>query len=330
MTRLPSLVLATVLAAAVAAGGWVAVQPAAAATPASSSAVTPLVSVDWLKSNLGKAGIVILDVRSGGGVPKAGYLAGHIPGAVFTDYAKAGWREKNAAGVGGMLPSPSKLEGVIGAHGIDNGSHVVLVPEGRTAADMGAATRLYWTFKVLGHDAVSILDGGFQAWIRPVDKDKKPINPLETMEVKPAQKKFTAKVRSEMIIGTADVEKARAAGQPLVDNRPLDFFMGLTKSPAAKTGGTIPGAMSVPEGWLTENGGGTFRSKSQLAKIYEIQKVPTSGAQINFCNTGHWASLGWFVASELLGNQEAKMYDGSMAEWTQDAKRPVDRKVKLD
>ncbi|MGH6815294.1 MAG: sulfurtransferase, partial [Hyphomicrobiaceae bacterium] len=46
------------------------------------------------------------------------------------------------------------------------------------------------------------------------------------------------------------------------------------------------------------------------------------------CSTGHWASLGWFVSSEILGNKDAKMYPGSMAEWTADAGRPVEQKVK--
>jgi thiosulfate/3-mercaptopyruvate sulfurtransferase len=290
----------------------------------------PLVDVVWLKDNLGKPGYVLLDVRSGSGKTKADYLAGHIPGAIFTDYAKGGWREKNAAGVDGMMPAPAKLERVIGALGIDNSTHVILIPEGRTAQDMGAATRLYWTFKVLGHDRVSILNGGYTAWLAPVDKDKKPLNPIERTDNQPVAKTFKANVRGEWIIAKADVEKAAAAKQPLVDNRPPDFFVGLTKSPAAKSAGTIPGAVSVPESWLTESNGGKFRTKDQLAKLYAVAGVSTSGRQVNFCNTGHWASLGWFASHEILGNKEALMYDGSMAEWTQDAKAPVEQKIKLD
>jgi thiosulfate/3-mercaptopyruvate sulfurtransferase len=36
---------------------------------------------------------------------------------------------------------------------------------------------------------------------------------------------------------------------------------------------------------------------------------------ITFCNTGHWASLGWFVQSEILGRADVKLYDGSVADW---------------
>lgn len=298
--------------------------------PVVSWAADPLVDVAWLKANLGKPGMVILDVRSGGGVSKEGYLKAHIPGAVFTDYAKDGWREKTAAGIEGQLPAPEKLEKVAGRFGIDGTTHVVLVPEGRTAQDMGAATRLYWTLKVLGHDEVSILDGGFQAWVAEVDKDKRPVNPLATDDVAPAARTFTARLRPEMLVGKDEMKQAVASGVTVVDNRPHDFHIGLTKSPAAKVAGTIPGSMSLPEGWLTENGGGKFRSKTQLAKLFRTAKVPESGKQISFCNTGHWASLGWFASSEIMGNKDARLYSGSMAEWTSDSSLPVDRIVNLD
>jgi len=299
-------------------------------SPLAARAAEPLVTADWVKANLGKPGIVLLDVRSGAGVTKETWLKGHIPGAVFTDYSKDGWREKTADGIESQLPPVDKLEAVIGRHGIDNASHVVVIPEGRSALDVGAATRLYWTFKYLGHDAVSLLDGGFAAWTAAVDADKKPVNPLDTADVTPQPRTFKASVRKELLATRDDVKQAIAGKTLLVDNRPYDFHVGLTKSPAAKRAGTLPGAQSVPEGWLTQNGGGAFRSKDQLTKIYANQSVPTDADQISFCNTGHWASLGWFVSSELLGNKKARMYSGSMADWTHDPADPVEQKVKLD
>lgn len=293
-------------------------------------AAEPLVDVAWVKANLGKPGIVMIDLRSGAGATKDVYLKGHIPGSVFTDYAKGGWREKTATGVEGQLPPVDKLEKVIGAHGIDNATHVVLIPMGRTAADMGSATRLYWTFKVLGHDKVSVMNGGFTAWVAEVDKDKKPVNALETADVTPAAKAFKANLRKDMLVSRDQVRQAMEKRTPIVDNRPYDFHVGLTKSPAAKTAGTIPGSLHLPEGWFTQNGGGMFRPKAQLAKLYQTAKVPESGDQITFCNTGHWASLGWFVSSEIMGNKATKLYSGSMSEWTQDAAAPVQQIVKVD
>lgn len=299
------------LAVAIAAGG--------------ASAATPLVDVAWAKANLGKPGVVFLDVGGTlGGKSKADYLREHIPGAVWTDYLKDGWRgtDKNKT-IGQLSPVPV-LEKLIGGLGIGNDDHVVLIPVGEKALDMGTATRVYWTFKVLGHDNVSILDGGMAAYLKQVDeKTKKPVNPLQGGAAKVTAKTFKAHLRQDMLISKDDVKKAADSGGVLVDNRPNDQFVGVNKHGKSARFGTIPGAKNLPESWMTQNGGGMFRAPDELKKLYAMAGVPTSGAEINFCNTGHWASLGWFASSELLGNKDAKMYDGSMVEWTADNALPV-------
>ena len=298
---------------------WLFVALLAVARPA--GAADPLVSVDWVKANLEKPGIVYIDFA-----PPADYLRGHIPGAVNSNYAKDGWREERASDkVPDMLPV--KLDGLgemIGKLGIDNGTHVVLVPAGMSSTDMGVGTRVYWTFKVLGHDNVSILNGGMAAWT----KDKK--NPLQAGAPKVEPKTFKVAVRKDLLVTMDDVKKAKAAGVLLVDNRPEDQYVGINRHPKATQSGTIEGAKNLPNGWLTVNGMGEFRDRSQLDQLYKVASVPTSGDQINFCNTGHWASVGWFVSSELLGNKKAKLYDGSMTEWTMLKGGPVEQKVKLN
>lgn len=280
----------------------------------------PLVDVAWVKANLGKPGVVILDVQT-----PTDFLRGHIPGAVNTDFAKSGWREERADKVPDMLPEKlDKLAAHIGSLGIDNASHVVLVPPGGNYGDMGWATRIYWTFKVLGHDNVSILNGGMSAWA----KDK--TNPVQAGAAKAEPKTFTVKLRKDMIATVEDVKAAKSKGVLLVDSRPEDQFVGINRNPKATMNGTLEGARNLPTGWTTENGGGLFRPKAQIEQLYKVANVPTSGEQINFCNTGHLASIGWFVSSELMGNKKAKLYDGSMVEWTLIKAGPVEQKVKLN
>ena len=48
---------------------------------------------------------------------------------------------------------------------------------------------------------------------------------------------------------------------------------------------------------------------------------------IAFCNTGHWASLGWFARSEILGQKNVKLYDGSMVDWSARDDLPVEVKA---
>ncbi len=286
-------------------------------------AAEPLVDVKWAIANVGKPGIVFVDFQS-----SKDYSDGHIPGAVNTNYGKDGWRaERKEDKVPDMLPADvGPLAAMIGTKlGIDNDTHVVLVPQGNTALDVGQATRVYWTFKVLGHDKVSILNGGIASY----SEDEKA--PMEKGIVKAVPKTFKANVRKEMLVTMDDVKKARAAGNVLlVDNRPEDQYVGIAKHPKAPISGTIAGAKNLPNQWTTVNGGGEFRSKAQLEKLYAYAGVPTTGAQINFCNTGHWASVGWFVSSELMGNKQARMYDGSMVEYTMLKGEGVEAKVKLN
>lgn len=286
----------------------------------SALAAEPLVDTAWLKANLGKPGIAIVDMQ-----PTTDFLRGHVPGAANTDFAKSGWREERADKVPDMLPAKlDKLVAHIGALGIDNASHVVLVAPGGSYLDMGWATRIYWTFKTLGHDNVSILNGGMAAWT----KDK--TNPLETGAAKVAAKTFAPQPRMELLATIDDVKAAKAKGVLLVDSRPEDQFVGINRNPKATQNGTLHGAKNLPTGWTTENGGGMFRPKAQLEKLYKVADVPASGEQINFCNTGHLASIGWFVSSELLGNKKARLYDGSMVEWTMTKAGPVEQKISLE
>lgn len=279
-------------------------------------AAEPLVDAAWLAGNLGTPGVVVLDIRNRlDGGSEAAYRAAHIPGAVYSDYLKAGWRAK-VAGVPGQLAPVASLEKLIGGLGIGNSSHVVIVAGGVSALDMASATRVYWTFKVLGHDEVSILDGGWRGWI--ADRAL----PLEAGPVTPERTVFTASFRPEMVAGREDVLAAIEAGTPLIDNRPPGQYAGAGKHPAAKRPGTIAGAVNIPEGELTVNGG-TFAGAARVAGLLAAAGLDADGAKITFCNTGHWATLGWFAMSELLGNKDVRVYDGSMVDWSADPALPM-------
>ncbi len=287
--------------------------------------LAPLVNADWLAKHACEPGVVVLDIRSEkiDGQGKFDYLKGHIPCAVHTDYAKAGWRVKRG-NVPAVLPPVDKLESLIGGLGIDGNSRVVLVPRGKNARSMSAATRVYWTFKVLGHDRVSILNGGLEGYMKKKDRL------LTKAEFSPPVKTFKAQFRNEMVMTKEDVRAAANSGVSLVDNRSPHQYLGVNRHAKANRSGTIPGAVNLPTEWLTLNNSGTFRSKSALTQAYTLMNVPIEGRQVNFCNTGHLASLGWFVSSELLGNKDAKMYDGSMVEWSADARLPVDRRIAME
>ncbi len=287
------------------------------AGPAMATTVPPLVDAEWVKVHIGEPNVVFLDVRGRlGGHTRADYIEVHIPGAIWTDYLKDGWRTKDENGTIGQLPTRKALEKLIGSLGISNDDHVVIVPVGGKALDVGTATRIYWTFKVLSHDKVSILNGGMMAYLASG-------NPTASGEETRTPATFEGTFRPELIAAKSDVEAAVAAGRAVIDHRPETQYRGETKHKMAARAGTIPGAKNVPESALTNDGIASFKTSAELKALYAAAGVGDGEEQVNFCNTGHWASLGWFVSSELLGNKKARVYDGSMVEWSADERLPV-------
>jgi thiosulfate/3-mercaptopyruvate sulfurtransferase len=285
-----------------------------AGAPAGAAGVTPLVSVDWLAAHRGDPDVVVLDIRSaidGGGAEA--FAKAHIPGAVHSDYDKAGWRVTRD-GVPFRLPSVAALEKLIGELGIDEDNHVVVVPAGVHASDFAAAARVYWTLKVAGLAQVSILDGGFAAWTA------QPANAVEHGARPPSPKIFTASIDRKLVAATADVEQAERTGAALVDARPATFFLGRDKAPQVALYGHIKQAINLDHASFYDPATNRLRPAADLARI--AAQVP-AGAAITYCNTGHWAATDWFVLSEILGRKDTRLYDGSMAAWTADASRPV-------
>jgi thiosulfate/3-mercaptopyruvate sulfurtransferase len=233
---------------------------------------------------------------------------------VHSDYDKAGWRVTRN-GVPFMLPTLAELEKLIGETGIDEDNHVVVVPAGVHATDFGSAARVYWTLKVAGHPAVSILDGGFAAWRAasyPVESGKRP----------PSPKIFTARLDDSLLAPGSEVEvlEKSGSGATLLDARPVGYFAGKEKAPSAKAYGHIPGALNLDSATFYDPASNRLRPKDQLAAI--AARLP-AGPVVTYCNTGHWAATDWFVLAVILDRPNVRLYDGSMAEWTADARRPV-------
>jgi len=279
-------------------------------------AAQALVDAGWLVSNIKNPEVVVLDLQ-----PQKIYNQYHVPGAINSNYAH--WRRPDAKGVPQMMPPVAALEQLIGGLGIDNNSHVVLVVTGRGVGEMASATRVYWTFKALGHEKVSILNGGLIAYANNRS------NPMENRANRPQQRKFKAKLNPEFLLSSSKVKSSMDKGVTIVDSRSVAEHLGLIGGGGKERPGTIPGSISLPYDWLTINGSASFHSPENLKRIYQTQGVPLDKEQISYCHTGHRTSLSWFVSHEILGNKKARMYDGSTAEWSIDRALPIEVKIKL-
>ncbi len=298
--RLSSLVAATMLVAA--------------PVMAHAADVTPLVTAEWLKAHGADENVVILDIRDDIEKTDLGELP-YIANAVVAPYASAGWRTE-IEGIPGQIPPDEQIAALIGGLGIDGDDHVVIVPWGTDSSEFGGATRVYWTFKYLGHDDVSILDGGWRQYdAQGGERVAEPVVPTAV--------DFPSEVQPQLRATTEDVLAALQNGTTLIDGRPNEQFLGQSKSPVVRVAGTLPGAVNIPHSSFYSGEYASFALPETVAALAEGVGLAEGEENIVFCNTGHWASIAWFALSEVGGNENTAMYDGSMAEWASDPARPI-------
>ena len=297
----------------------------------------PLVDTDWLAQN--RDDVVILDARKdtrsfirrskGGGkvagvqacgakAGGGGKVSGHIPGSAMAD-----WKVYAPTIKGKLhdeLPGREAFQKLMQGSGVDQDSAVIISHRGEGPKEVAFATRLYWTLKYYGHDNVALLDGGVAKWA--AEKRK-----VEYGRTRPRKGNWKAGTERRHLLATAeDVQKTIDEGGQIVNPLPQSYYLGLTlKKGVVPKRGHIATAKSMPLDVLVHAGpkGATLYPVEQLEKVARAVGVDSSKPVITHCNTGHVASLGWFVNSELLGNKQTRLYDGSMEEWSADDARPV-------
>ncbi len=189
------------------------------------------VDAGWVTENLRQPGVKLIEISD-----EVSYeFDGHIPGAVLA--GKEDWREQGEDGVRTHLPI-GELQDRVRALGINDGDHVVLYYKGKTVNDLQGAFYAYWIFNLLGHDAVSILDGGWHGWLAADGE-------TDETQVDPTPGDFTARHRAELEMGV-DSLHTLYRDHPVVDGRPHDYWLGSGKYDANIKYGRVPGSLSQP------------------------------------------------------------------------------------
>ena len=90
------------------------------------------------------------------------YRAAHIPGAVYVSLGEDMAAPRTGKNGRHPLPSVEALAALFGRLGISRDTQVIAYDQ-----DNGMyASRLWWSLRYLGHDAVAVLDGGWAKWAR--------------------------------------------------------------------------------------------------------------------------------------------------------------------
>lgn len=264
-------------------------------------AAQPLLTPDQLEDRLSDPRTRVIDIRE----PKF-FPSGHVPGSVSAPYGQ--WR--GPASNPGELPDLPKLTTLVQRLGLQPDSHAVIVSNGTDASDFGAAARVYWTLKVLGIKDLSILNGGYRAWVAAGQEIRQGATEVGRSDFKPTVDRSQIATREEV---AQAIEAQKAV---LVDARPASFFRGETRHAGAKVAGTLPGATNLSHDRWFKPGTASFISKDDAQSIASSLKLEPGRDTLSFCNTGHWAATNWFALSEVLGQPNVKLYAGSMVDWT--------------
>ena len=272
-----------------------------------------LVDTDWVKQNLGKPGIKLVEVD----VDTKAYDAGHIPGAVGFN-----WQSQLQDQVRRDIINKSEFEHLLSEAGISPSDTVILYGDNNN----WFASYALWLFKLYGHKDVRLMNGGRVKWLNEQDKELTPEKP----KITPTQYRASEPDLSLRALLPDVLQAQKDSGVNLVDVRSNDEFTGKVIAPpgmteTAQRGGHIPGAKSVP--WSTAVApDGTFKSADELKKIYlEDKGVDPKKNTIAYCRIGERSSHTWVVLKYLLGLDNVKNYDGSWTEYGSVVGVPIEK-----
>ena len=272
-----------------------------------------LVDTDWVKQNLGKPGIKLVEVD----VDTKAYDAGHIPGAVGFN-----WQSQLQDQVRRDILSKEEFEKLMSAAGVSPSDTVVLYGDNNN----WFASYAFWLFKMYGHKDVRLMNGGRVKWLNESDKELT----AEPTKITPTQYKASGPDLSLRALLPEVLKVQTEKRQNLVDVRSPDEYSGKVIAPpgmteTAQRGGHIPGAKSIP--WsIAANADGTFKSADELRKIYlEDKGVDPKKDTIAYCRIGERSSHTWVVLKYLLGLSNVKNYDGSWTEYGSVVGAPIEK-----
>ncbi len=277
---------------------------------------TPVVDGVWLGAHLGEPDLRVVDATWY--LPRlkrdarAEFGQAHIPGAVYFDIDAVADRE---TALPHMLPDPGAFARAVGALGIGEGDRVVAYG-GR---HLIASARVWWTFRVFGHDRVAVLDGGLPKWRaegRPIESG----DPIST----PCA--FTARFRADLVADLTRLSRNLVSRRDQVlDARSRGRFDGTEPEPRpGLRSGHIPGSLSLPYDRLFHDGDGRLLPADALRRAFEEARLDLERPVVTTCGSGVSAAV-LALGLHVLGHPGVAVYDGSWSEWGGRTDTPVER-----
>lgn len=268
--------------------------------------------------------MVILDVDS-----RAGYLAGHVPGAfLLANDDAALWKKRlNGSGaIDAQVPDRSQIDAIIRRTNIDETSVVVL-----TGRDLSVVGRAYFTFRYWGfaREHLKVLNGsknsyvaaGFQ--LETAEPEKPEPCLFSVCNLRPDLSIDQVRATFQEMLAIAEDTDPKSV---IIDSRSSADFLGKATGASGispqKTivafEGHIKTAVNMEYRLLLEEGNAMnpLRSREELLAVMGSAGVDKS--TISFTYSGKdFSSSVTFLALDAVLRWPVKIYDGGWLEWGQ-------------
>ncbi|CAH2037357.1 unnamed protein product [Thlaspi arvense] len=307
--------------------------PKAGHSTSSMSTNEPVVSVDWLHSNLGDPDLKVVDaswyMKHEQRYPIQEYQVARIPGALFFDLDRVADRTTDLPH---MLPSEEAFAAACSALGIENKDSVVVYD----GMGLFSAARLWWMFRIFGHDKVWVLDGGLPRWrasgyeVESASSDAilKSSAASEAVE-KIYQGKTISSVTFQTkflphLVCTLDQVKENIENKTYqhIDARAKARFDGIAPEPwQGIPSGHVPGSKCVPFPQMLDSSK-ILLPAEELKKRFDQEDVSLDSPIVASCGTGVTACI-LALGLHRLGKPNVAVYDGSWTEWASKPNSPI-------
>ncbi|CAF0933793.1 unnamed protein product [Brachionus calyciflorus] len=218
----------------------------------------------------------------------------HIPKAIYFDVLHGA--ESNKL-IPKNIPSEKEFKQYVSSLGVSNNHHVIVYD--RSEYGFFTSARAWYLFKLYGHDNVSILNGGFKAWIKENFQTSNEFFAPEKVEYK-------IKFNKDLIRNYENIEaNLKNQNEILIDSRENDEFNA--KDTQTKILEQIPNSINLPYSELFDKGKSALKDKSELIELFKKKKIDLNKPIIASCMYGV-RSCSTLFAAYLLGANSVALY----------------------
>jgi thiosulfate/3-mercaptopyruvate sulfurtransferase len=205
-----------------------------------------------------------------------------------------------------MLPTAEDFAHKVGLLGISNSDRVIVYDRHDGGS---AAARVWWMFRVFGHDNVALLDGGLPKW-------KAEGRALQTAAPDIPERQFRARFDADLVRSKAAVvANVRSRWEQIVDARSPGRFDGTAEETwPGRRRGHIPSSRNLPFDQVTDPKTKQLKDARELRALFADAGVALDRPIIASCGSGVTACALAFAAY-LIGHERVAVYDGSWSEW---------------